>query len=70
MKQGKGLYLRGDNCAACGKRIGPGSAEQPAYWAWETHSRHYGDCVYYHRSCARKVSKRREVERQQTQRGA
>lgn len=64
MKQGKGFFFLGDACNECGQRIGPGSAEQPAYWAWETHSRHYGDRTYYHRSCARKVSKRREAARE------
>ena len=76
MKQGKGVFLCGGTCVECGARIEQGTAEQPTYWAWETHNyydyRGYNEeRVYYHRSCARRVGKRREAERaQQRERGA
>jgi len=67
MKQGKGIFYPptrfNARCAECGEYIGPGTKEQPAYWAYERVSV-YGDRTYYHRSCARKVSKRRVAERE------
>lgn len=77
MKQGKGFYLTGRVCGECGNAIPHGTTEQPAYWAYETLSSHYGDRIYYHRSCARKVTQRRVAERERnmaelraTQKGA
>ena len=65
MKQGKGIFfaVMSDRCWECHERIGPGSLGEPAYWASERMSAHYGDTRYYHRSCARRVTKRREAER-------
>ncbi len=63
MKPGKGIFLMGADCQECDKRIEPGTKDHPAYWAYERDR--YGDRVYYHRSCARKVTKRRVANRQQ-----
>ena len=64
MKQGKGFYLAGQPCGECGEAIPHGTTEKPAYWAYEAGN--YYDYrgwnsgrIYYHRSCARRVSKRR-----------
>lgn len=69
MKQGKGFFGLGEYCRECGKLIENGTADHPAYWAWEHGN--YQDYrgwnsgrVYYHRSCARRVSKRRVAERE------
>lgn len=69
MKQDKGFYLAGRVCGECGKAIPHGTDEQPAYWAYE-HGNHYdfrgwnSGRIYYHRSCARKVTQRRVAERE------
>ena len=59
MKQGKGIFLIGARCQECNQPIGPGTKEAPAYWAYDRNVS--GDRYYYHRSCARKVTKRHEA---------
>ena len=61
MKQGKGIVFYGCRCEECGERIMSRDQRSLAYWAYE--SIRYGERTYYHRSCARKVTKRREAER-------
>lgn len=67
MKTGKGFYLIGQPCQRCHESIGPGTAEQPAYWSYEDVYDPREGMVrrYYHRSCARKVTRERNKQWQQ-----